>query len=281
MFSSLYPIICAPMNGVSDVSLAVACAKANIVPSLIWYPFSSKDRFSLAVKQVLTETKDIHVSMSFGDIVINRQMILELGITHIEILEYENSDLTAENKSIINDLRAHGVKIIFKILSLTVIDQFIDIIDAVTVKGSEAAGRSARDVNLADIVAEIKVKYPNLHIIASGGIKNSSDVNRLIAIGACAVSIGTMFAMSKESCIPIEVKNKLLAAEINDISRLKGGARQRAIVFNEQQQDDFNNTSGLYKGLQTGTVGHVFVGNAIGTITEIKSVQEIVDYLTS
>lgn len=281
MFSSLYPIICAPMNGVSDLPLALACAKANIVPSLIWYPFSSKDKFSLEVKQVLSESKDIHVSMSFKDIISNKQLILELGITHIEILECENTDLTIENKLIINDLRFHGVKIIFKLLLLVVIDQYIDIIDAVTVKGSEAAGRSARDIKLIDVVAEIKIKYPDLQIIASGGIKDSKDVNQLIAAGACAVSVGTMFAMSKESCIPDQVKTKLLSAEVNDITRLKGGARQRAIVFNEQQQDDFNNTNGLYTGLRTGTAGHIFVGNAISTITKIKSVQEIVDCLVS
>ena len=59
------------------------------------------------------------------------------------------------------------------------------------------------------------------------------------------------------------------------------GARQRAVVFDEHGDDDFNNTVGLYSGLRTGNSGHIFIGNAIDSITEMLSVQEIVDHLVS
>ena len=281
MFNSRYPIICSPMNGVSDLKLAIACAQAGIVPSLFLHPFTNLDDFSKSVTEVLSHCSNIHVSSSLKDITTNAELIKKLGITHIEILEFENNDVSIDNKKIINDLRAAGIKVILKILLTQVIDQFIDIIDAVTIKGSEGAGRSAKDIKLEDAILYIKSKYPGLKIIASGGVKNKNDIESLLSFGACAVSIGTLFAMSKESPIPHAVKDKLLQSTSDDIRRLKTGARQRAIIFDERTSDDFNNTHGLYSGLQTGTTGHIFVGNALDSITEILSVQEIVDCLVS
>ena len=281
MFNSRYPIVCSPMNGVSDLKLAIACAQAGIVPSLILHPFTTLDDFSKSVTQVLSRCSNIHVSSSLKDITTNADLIKKLGITHIEILEFENNDVSADNKRIINDLRATGIKVILKILLTHVIDQFIDIIDAVTIKGSDGAGRSAKDIKLEDVIIDIKSKYPSLKIIASGGVKNKSDIESLLSLGACAVSIGTLFALSKESSIADTVKDKLLQSTSDDICRLKTGARQRAVIFDEQSADDFNNTNGLMLGLKTGTKGHIFVGNALSEINEILTVQEIVDHLTA
>jgi hypothetical protein len=88
--------------------------------------------------------------------------------------------------------------------------------------------------------------------------------------------------MSLESSIPDHTKEKLLEKTQDDIARVEQGARQRAIIFNNDNgDDDFNNTAGLLKGLSTGTQGHVYMGNAIGTVTKIIPVQEIVNQLVS
>jgi NAD(P)H-dependent flavin oxidoreductase YrpB (nitropropane dioxygenase family) len=281
MFNSRHPIVCSPMNGVSDLKLALACARAGIVPSLLPFIFKSTNDFFQAVDIILNESNDIHVAFPFKYIVDNAEIIKGSGITHIEILDYFPNDLTDTNKGIVNELRSHGIKIFLKILIPYIPNEFIDIIDVVTVKGSEGAGRSANDIKLEKIIFDVKETYPKVDIVASGGIKNSNDIKALLSHGASAVSIGTLFAMSKESPIPDAVKNKLLQSTSADIRRLKTGARQRGIIFDEQAVDDFNNTKGLYSGLRTGTKGHIFIGNALDSITDILSVQEIVDHLVS
>ena len=150
-----------------------------------------------------------------------------------------------------------------------------------TIKGSDGAGRSAKDIDLLREIPSIRKNYPDLKIVASGGVKNREDIRRLLAAGACAVSIGTLFAMSSESSIPFGVKLKLLNATGKDIRRLVAGARQRAVIFSETETDDFNNTSGLTKGIASGTEGHIFIGNAIEDINEIASVEQIVQRLIS
>lgn len=268
------------MNAVSDLKLALACARAGVVPSLIPYTFPDMGKFADAVTEVLKESSNIQVAFLFKDIIKHADLISRVGITHIEILSYEEDDITPDNKSKVNLLRSQGVKILLKILLPNNIDKFLDMIDAVTVKSSEGAGSSARDVKLDEIIPEIRRRYPELPIIASGGVKNRDEIKSLLGMGACAVSIGTLFAMSKESSITDAVKEKLLQSTTADIRRLKTGARQRAIIFGERKTDDHNNTYGLYSGLATGKTGHVFVGNALDTITEILSVEEIVKALT-
>lgn len=283
MFNSRYPIVCSPMNGVSDLSLAVACQQAGIVPSLVPYTYASFKEFFEALSEYKKTEGDIVVALRFSEVVDARltNKLMTSGITHIELLDYEPTDVTEENIVKVNELRASGIQIILKVLTHTDIEPYKDIIDAVTVKGPEAAGRSMAGLDLIKEIKTIKSIYPKIKIIASGGIKNSYDIKRHLSAGADAVGIGTLFAMSRESSIPRAVKDKLLLSTSGDIRRLQSGAQQRAVVFKESASDDFNNTQGLNQGLKTGTQGHVFVGNAIDAITEILTVKEIVSYLTA
>lgn len=283
LFNSEHPIVCAPMNGVSDLKLALACHRAGIVPSFVPYTYSNFKEFFSALAEYKAIGSDVLVALRLTEVVDDRltDKLMSSGITHIEFLEFEELDVNPINSAKINKLRKHGIKILLKVLTHLDIEPFKNIIDAVTIKGPEGAGRS---IEGTDIIAEIKVikqMYPEINIIASGGIKSASDVCRFLSSGADAVSIGTMFAMSKESSISEEVKSKLLTKSNSDITRLKNGASQRAMIFNEQSADDFNNTNGLITGLKTGTAGHVFVGNALDSIDKILSVQEIVDHLVS
>jgi hypothetical protein len=101
-----------------------------------------------------------------------------------------------------------------------------------------------------------------------------------LSAGACAVSIGTMFAMSAESSVPEVTKKALLEKTSADITRTQQGRSQRAIMFGAQPaDDDENNTPGLIAGLRTGTAGHIFIGNAITEIQEILPVDTIVKKL--
>lgn len=283
MFNSRYPIVCSPMNGVSDLKLALACQQAGIVPSLIPYSYPSFKEFFAGLAEYKTTNGDIIVALRFSEVVDPRltNKLMSSGITHIELLEYEPSDVTQENISKINELRNCGIQVILKILIHTDIEPYKDIIDAVTIKGAEGAGRSMEGLDIISEIKAIRLLYPSVKIISSGGIKNGTDIKRHLAAGATAVGVGTLFAMSQESSIPKAVKDKLLLSTSGDIRRLRSGAQQRAVIFKEGSSDDFNNTQGLAQGLKTGTQGHVFVGNAIDSISEILTVKEIVDYLTA
>lgn len=283
MFNSRHPIVCSPMNGVSDLTLAIACADAGIVPSFVPAVYTKFSDFLQALKEFKSNTdSDVVVALAASVVIDNRLILLypTLGITHIEILDLD-IDLTEENINKLNHIRTMGIKILLKCLRYSDLHDTHTFVDGVTIKSPDGAGRSYDNVNIVDEIQEIKRRYNNIEIIASGGIKSKEDIDTLLTAGATAVGIGTLFAMSKESSIPIEVKNKLLLSTSGDIRRLKAGAQQRAVVFEEKGNDDYNNTQGLNQGLQSGTAGHIFMGNAIDSVTEILTVKEIVDHLVS
>ena len=280
MFNSKYPIICAPMNRVSDLKLALACAEAGIVPSLIPYP--DFKLFLENIEEYKSTGKEIFAALELNELLSPglHKIILNSCITHIELIDIRADLLTDTNIEKIQQLKAAGIKIFLKILGHDHVPQFSSVIDGVVIKGSEGAGRSRLDVDLVAEIKKIKELYPNIAVIASGGVKNKQDIDELLAVGACAVSIGTMFAMSAESSVPEATKRALLEKTSADITRTQQGRSQRAIMFGtEKFQDDENNTAGLEKGLRTGTTGHIFMGNAISEIQDILPVDTIVKKL--
>lgn len=281
MFNSRYPIVCSPMNEVSDLKLALACINAGIVPSLIAYP--DLDIFFDDIKTCKEQGNEIFAAIDLADLIRDDvfKRILESGITHIELIEYSRDQLSDANIQKIRLLRSNNIKIYIKILLHNHIIYFLEIIDGIIIKGPEGAGRSVDGIDLISEIREIKLRYNHLEVIASGGIKSKDDIDRLLAAGADAVSIGTMFALTEESSMPLETKQKLLGKKVSDITRTQQGANQRAIVFDAVGEDDFNNTSGLVSGLKTGSHGHIFVGNAIEAITKIESVADVVKRLTN
>lgn len=280
MFNSKYPIICAPMNRVSDLRLALACAEAGIVPSLITYPDLKLFLDNLEVYK--NTGNELMAAMSLQHALGQdlHEKILNSCITHIELIEFSPEELTDSNIIKIQTLRTAGIKIFIKILRHDVLCNFLSIIDGVTVKGPEGAGRSIATVDLVTEVKKIRRLYPDLAVIASGGVKNKQDIDVLLDAGACAVSIGTLFAMSIESSISDTAKKVLLEKSAEHITRTKNNEYQRTIVLGEQDiQDDENNTYGLITGVRTGTTGHIFMGNAISEIQSILPVDTIVKKL--
>jgi NAD(P)H-dependent flavin oxidoreductase YrpB (nitropropane dioxygenase family) len=123
------------------------------------------------------------------------------------------------------------------------------------------------------------------NLIPYGGVGNSSQVLDYLSNGAASVGVGTLFAMSQESPLSIEVKEKMIQKTSNDITKAHSTG-QNLISLNKRDglesiaDGDWNRTSLLNKGIfGKGDQGLVYVGHAIDQVTEIKTVKQIVDQL--
>jgi len=101
--------------------------------------------------------------------------------------------------------------------------------DAIVVTGTEAAahGEEASTLVMLPIVAN-KVKIP---IISAGGYGDGRGLAAALALGASAISMGTRFAMTKESLAHENFKQLCLKATENDtiVSTKFDGLRGRAL----------------------------------------------------
>lgn len=282
-----HPIICAPMNQVSDLRLALAVHAAGCFPSLVLPNYMTHgvtlhiDKLENDLKSFNEITSGMNLLFAMDpEYVLNPdifKLIKRYNISHIELL----CDIVDNRavKQVIRSLRTAGVKFYYKRLEVEQLDDVLDYIDAVTIKGHNAAARvGTSHVSLADKVTMLTKNYPGLAIIASGGIATHSDILKYLDAGAAAVCLGTAFALTHESAISIETKQKMISSSFDQVVQL-GDARQNALKFSDFKYTDYNNTGGLREGVRDPTVGHIFAGQAIDTIKSIRSVAELVNSL--
>lgn len=82
--------------------------------------------------------------------------------------------------------------------------------------GSDAGGH-AGPKSLSVLIPELKNKFPNVPIIAAGGIANGKGIYEVIKMGGCGVSVGTRFIATTEAGVSEEYKNAIVKAKAKDI----------------------------------------------------------------
>jgi len=310
MFNSRYPMIAIAMNQVSDLKLALACAHAGIVPSISVYNYQD-DGVNLNycgidkdIKSFKQECPDSDLIMSIGSdelLVkgINAPLIpilVKHKVKYVELIERKNYPPDELNQILdaMEYLRTQGVLFIYKFVrNFVKADSLVEDFAvfgtpwAITIKGPDGAGRVTTGISLRERVLNVIEADLGLKIIATGGISTPDDVQELLDLGIIAVGCGTPFAVSKESLIKEEVKLSMIAKTFADLDNLPlgktedDGISQRALVFQNEGRDPYNNTNGLKSGIYMPGRGHVFAGRALDSINSIRTVQETVNYFFS
>lgn len=287
MFNSKYPIVSVAMNQVSDINLAVAVAAAGGVPSLSIFNYMG-DGPGVDTAKLIKDLDYYKDRINTGDLIFSMcprsvrdlnwflGMLNDYNITFIELLLDHPDDVKMAAK-----YKTDSTTILLKEHITTRIFQKYPYADGIIFKGPAAAGRVKHSIiTLEDITSHMVAKYPDKIIIPSGGICSADQVKNLIDLGATAVGVGTLFAAAVESPLSVAAKNKLIDSTFADVTLLPTSAHgQNALVFSRTMNDVENNTIGLRNGIRTGTHGHIFAGQAIDSITEISTVQTILDDL--
>lgn len=287
------------MNKVSDLKLALACHDAGIVPSLSIYSnteyvIENKETYYNhsalnEVDEFMAKTGSNEISFAFhvrllhSDKFFNRILrtknrlieLLDWGL--IDVLDHKILDRLTELQS---QGRIVGLKFnnSSRVAHSIETKNIIDTSDYYILKGNEGAGMVG-DATIDELTVEVK-KLSSKKIVSTGGITSSHDVSRVLSLGADAVGIGTLFAMSEESRIPTDVKLKLLEKTKADLMKVAG--THQGIKFSDvPEHSNHNLDKSLVNGIETGQAGHINIGIAISAITEIRPIKDIVAQLVS
>ena len=280
-FNAKYPIICTPMNKVSDAKLALAAHAAGIIPSLV-------ASFSALSETAVELEKFNNGAGNFTDLILAVSpaqlspelidVILTYNVTHLQLID---GKATNTEKLALYNLKKKNIKIIVKRLSTATRGvEYLHLVDAIDIKGPEGASRVVNDgVPLSSRLSQLQMLNPDLPIIVTGGISTSAEIRQYLDAGAVAVGLGTVFALSEESCINYEKKLAMLEKSFADVRNI-GVNKQNAIIFSPIPDKDSNHTAGLLIGRDSSSKGLLFAGKAIDNISSIKSVATIVKELT-
>lgn len=281
-FGYEHPIICAAMTCVSDVKLAIACAKAGIVPSLTTAPINVNLR---TLDSDLTQfRKELgHCQLILGLGLSNNRLVEKFILKIIDKYKISHCEILDKcTKEFIDEIRIRDCKIIYKTCVVT--DNQIKA-DAITVCGKESAG-SSMEHSTEDLFIAQQKNNKSEKLIPSGGISTKKQIDYYLGQGALAVSIGTLFAASEESIISNSTKHEMILKSSSDLTLMKNVMLQ-GIIYKDADESDGSKhprnpiTNQLAKGVQ-GELheGLIFAGTGIDQIKEILPVHKIVQKLT-
>lgn len=282
------------MQGASDLVLACAIHQAGAMPSLqIDWKKDRTTKHDILNQQIqdfvkLTGSTHCVLQLEYTDLKDQQTLniIKSYNISHIEIIgligkisndrmQYEFDIVMSQPKYLegFNQIRSHA-----RVLTRIFTPSLGKGIDAYALKGADSAGWSG-NLSVKDLFLQQKLQTPDIPLIPYGGIGTPEQVAWYIKNGAAGVAVGTLFAATQESCLSEKTKTAMVQSSKQDLQKLH--STQRALVFGDISQDtEPNYVSSLNQGI-AGLGGLLYAGSAIDHVTHIRTVQQVVDYLTS
>ena len=194
-------------------------------------------------------------------------------------------------------LKAIGSKVIPVVASVALAKRLVRTgVDAVIAEGTESGGHVGEITTMA-LVPQV-VDAVEVPVIAAGGIGDSRGMAAAFALGACGVQMGTRFVVSKECIAHENYKNLLLKAKDRSTVvtgrstghpvRVIANKLTREYIELENSGADTDTLEQLGAGklnlaTHKGDVEHgsVMSGQIAGMLNELKTVEEIVQYLVN
>ncbi len=213
MFDLDIPLIGAPMFLVSYEELAIAVSESGGMGMIPLPNYRNIKELETALSEIRKKTtKPIGVNIHLSGKFAWREQLqtcLDANI-HFFIASLGDPEL------IVDQVHSHGGKVFADVVNLK---QGLKAkqkgVDGLVAVGSGAGGH-AGTISTLVLVPYLKEKV-GLPIVAAGGISNGQQMAAAIAIGACAVIVGTRFIATLESKAKDEYKQAVILAGPEDI----------------------------------------------------------------
>jgi NAD(P)H-dependent flavin oxidoreductase YrpB (nitropropane dioxygenase family) len=280
-FNSKYPIVAMPMNGVSDVDLAIVVSRAGAVPSLSIFNYYTNGQlnfpwFEKEIKRFIDTTGSAEIILSMhwehfmSEAIVNFLLKNKLRLIELFVRPADHNSWPALTKHIEDT----AMCVMFKTTMSIPVSTF----DAIILKGPLSAGRSFGGNGSLEERYDIVKQKIGSKIIPNGGIGAPEQVKYFIDRDALAVGIGTLLAASEESCVSAETKQRMIDSTSADI-KLIGPLNCRGLLFSRLDGDDDNNSRSLHAGIKGTDSGCIYAGNGIDHIKQIMPVKDIIEWL--
>ncbi len=202
-----YPLVCAPMLGVSGGALAAAVSQSGALGMIAVVPASDANWIEAQVKMI-PDGVPYGVGMLAWDIA-RRPAVLEQVLAHKPYLVSISFGSAQPYAHFVHAAGARLTTQVNSVASGMEAEQFGA--DAVTVQGSEAGGHTGR-VGLSALLQGLAGRL-SVPLIAAGGIGTPQGIAAALMGGADAVWLGTRFLAATESLLPESIVQRVLEGQ--------------------------------------------------------------------
>lgn len=292
LFNIKYPIIQGGMIWNSGYKLVSAVSNAGglgLIGAGSMYPEVLREHIQKC-QQATDKPFGVNVPMLYPNVEEIMQIIVDEGVKIV-------FTSAGNPKTWTSWLKERGVTVVHVVSSTKFALKAQEAgVDAVVAEGFEAGGHNGREETTTFTLIPMVKNQINIPLIAAGGIATGEGMHAAMVLGADGVQMGTRFALTKESSSHENFKKACLEAQEGDTYlTLKELAPVRLIrnkFFNEVQQayakgasiDELKELLGrarAKRGMFEGDLeeGELEIGQIVGLISEIPSVDEVMQQL--
>lgn len=302
LFGVDHPVLCGGMTGLGTAELIAPVAEAGALGFLTALTQPSPEALAAEIERTRGMTDrpfgvNLTILPTINPVPYDeyRAAIIESGIS---IVETAGSSPAPH----MPDFDAAGVKVIHKATSVRhAVSAAKHGVAAISIDGFECAGHPGEDDIPGLILIPAAVRALDIPVIASGGIATGGGLAAALALGACAVNIGTRFVATTEAPVHENVKRQIVANDerdtvilfrtFNNSARVARNSISEQIVEIERRQGSaFADVAALASGargrdrvLANGDMedGVWWAGQTQGLIHDIDTVENVVNRIVA
>lgn len=216
-----FPVIMAPMFLVSNEAMmktAISSGVAGAFPSLNFRKEGELEALLKSLNRFLQENKEKRGSYGVNLIVQKTNPLYE---KHLDICIRQKVPFYITSlgnpREVIEQAHAYGAKVYCDVTNLEHAAKSASLGADGFIAVGQGAGGHAGPYPLSVLVPALRRDFPEVPVIAAGGIASGSGILSMLAAGAAAVSVGTRFIASSEAGVSEAYKNAVLTSGMKDI----------------------------------------------------------------
>lgn len=294
LFNIQYPIIQAGMIWCSGWKLAAAVSNAGglgLIGAGSMYPDVLREHIRKC-KAATDKPFGVNVPLLYPDIEQHMAIIIEEGVKIVFTSAGNPATWTKH-------LKDHGITVVHVIANTKFAKKCAEAgVDAIVAEGFEAGGHNGREETTTLCLIPAIKEVCDLPLIAAGGIGSGQAIAAVMALGADAAQIGSLFAASVESSAHIHFKEKITSLKDGDTElslkqltpvRLVKNAFYQSVKMAEQRCASSEELAQILgrgrakKGMFEGDMedGELEIGQVSSTIHQILPAADIMANLVS
>ena len=214
MLDMSFPIIQAPMFLVSNTKMVIAASNAGItgcIPAMNY-------RTVLELRNAINEVKSACNGPLGINLIVNKfnnKMAEQLAVCIELEVDYIITSL-GNPKSTIDACKPKGIKVFCDVVNLEYAKKVEALGADALIAVNNKAGGHLGPMSPEELIP-LLVKECSIPVISAGGVSNGHELEEILSLGACGVSIGTPFIATHEADISDDYKQAIVDYTAKDI----------------------------------------------------------------
>lgn len=215
-----FPLIMAPMHYVSNLEMVKEAMKAGIAGTFPTLNYRKEGELEQVIDELNAFMEKEKPSGTYGvNLIVGKSN--PFYEKHLKICVDRKAPFYITSlgnpKNVIEQAHAYGAKVLSDVTNLKHATKAKDMGTDGFIAVGQGAGGHAGPYPLQVLIPALRNAFPEMPIIAAGGIANGQGILSMLSVGASGVSMGTRFIASAESKVADEYKYGIVNASMEDV----------------------------------------------------------------